>query len=702
MNLRLLFLLCAVLLGVVASAIPSQAGPYKVEVTTDPAIPVLGKATLTITITSAGEPVTDANVRAITQMPGMVMGEREESATPIAGKPGAYTAPAVFAMEGKYEVRVTINGSQGRAVAVVPLQTGQNTVSTGIDYPRIAIWALVIGVAVIVVLRMRTTGQKLAVKGIFSASVLWSLLFLGLAFAGAIYAINNFRRPGSMTPLEAQGMEMNTPAPEGITPVTLATAEREPFAASVRYTGQAVGNVEQDVIPRVSGILIWMPFYVGDKVTKGQVIAKLDTSQLDPDLAARQAGADSASNAMEVARSDYKQAQAGVSEAQAELAQFQGALDESKANLESSKEERKAADAELTSVQADLETALAGVTSADADQAYYAKQAARADSLFAAGAISQEQAQRKRADSQKADAAAMQARQMVRSAEAKIVSAQANIRKSNAQIVAAEKRIVQAQSELMSHHAHVRTAQAAASSSAAKISQAQSEERQSSAMLSGATAAKGYALIKAETDGVITDRLISAGTLVSIGQPIVRIAQIAPIRLQANVAESDLTKVRVGAAVRVWHRGTTERPLLARVTSVSPSVDPAARTGTVEAIIQNTDRRFLPGEFLSMEISLGEDREHVTIPTAAVHITVTSGGDEPAHFVWVASGTGKEMAAHKRLITLGERSGDRVAVMSGLKPGDQVVIQGATELGEGNSIAAQAPDAFSRSSVVSG
>lgn len=701
--MKLLLLLCAAALSALVLATTTQAGPYRVDVVTDPPVVSIGKSILMITVKADGKPVTDAQVRAITQMPGMPMGEHEELAKPVAGRPGVYSAPAAFAMEGAYEVRVTINGSKGRSVAVLPMQTGVSTAQpTGINFVKIGMWSLAAALAVFVVVRMRRTGQSVNVGQVFKPNVLWSLLLLGGALAVALYAINNLRRPGSMTPLAAQGMEMSTPAPEGSTPVVLATAERESLGASVRYTGQVKGYVEQDVLPRVTGTLLWMPFYVGDVVKKGQVIAKLDTSQLGPELAEKQAGVNTASTAIGVAQSDYREAQAAVWEAQAELEQFQGGLAEAKANLDAVKQDRIAADAALTSAEADLANAQAAVSAAEADQSYFAKQADRADSLLAAGAISQELAQRRRADAQKADAAVLQARQSVRGAQARLDGAKANIRKADAQTVMANKRIDQAQSELMTHHAHVRTTQAAAASAQQKIAQAQSQAKEADALYSGAAASKGYAQIVAETNGVVTDRLISAGTLVNPGQPILRIAQVSPVRLQANVAEADIAKIRVGATVHVWHRDTDERPLLAQVTSVSPSLDAEARTGVVEAVVQNVDRKFLPGQFLTMEIATGQTKDAVTVPLSAIHTTMAGAGQE--RFVWVAVETDGRIIAHRRKVKVGAQSGNRVSIISGLIQGDKVVVQGGTELVDGQSLSPQSAGDISNpeDSVVGG
>src|SRR5690606_15227500 len=125
-----------------------------------------------------------------------------------------------------------------------------------------------------VVYRMRQTGQKVHWRGLFSRPVLGGLAVLLVMLAIVVYGVNRGRRPGAMTPLEAQGMEMSMPAPPGTAAVELATVRRGPVQSRVRYTGQAVGYIEQDVYPRVTGNLLWMPFYAGDRVKKGQLLAR--------------------------------------------------------------------------------------------------------------------------------------------------------------------------------------------------------------------------------------------------------------------------------------------------------------------------------------------------------------------------------------------------------------------------------------------
>src|SRR5690242_11555275 len=98
------------------------AGPYRVEITTEPAVIPVGKVRLNLNVTAAsGKPVAGAQVRALVQMPAMPMGEQEQAAMPQPGRPGVYTAPAALAMEGEYNATIRINGPQGSGRAIIPL-----------------------------------------------------------------------------------------------------------------------------------------------------------------------------------------------------------------------------------------------------------------------------------------------------------------------------------------------------------------------------------------------------------------------------------------------------------------------------------------------------------------------------------------------------------------------------------------------------
>ena len=103
-------------------------GSYQLDIATSPAVVPVSSLTINVLLrTSAGSPVSGADIKNLTQMPGMPMGEIDETATPLAGQPGVYTVPAKLVMAGSYNSTFHINGSEGRATIVIPISTGDNT-----------------------------------------------------------------------------------------------------------------------------------------------------------------------------------------------------------------------------------------------------------------------------------------------------------------------------------------------------------------------------------------------------------------------------------------------------------------------------------------------------------------------------------------------------------------------------------------------
>ncbi|HEY0868569.1 MAG TPA: efflux RND transporter periplasmic adaptor subunit [Fimbriimonas sp.] len=699
--LNLFFVLLASLLAAAALAVDTTAGPYRLSVVTEPDPVPVGRATLKIKITDeAGKPVEGAQVRAIARMPGMPMGEKEQPGQPVPGEAGTYTAPTVFGMEGLYEVEVNVTGPQGNGKGVVEMTPGKPSGDAGggkFTVVPILIGLGVLGLAIFVILRMRKTGQSVDPRPIFTLPVIGSLLILAAAILLVRYAVLNWRRPGAMDPIEAQIMDMSAPAPEGTTAVSLATAELKPIAATVTYTGQAVGYVETDVVPRVSGTIVWMPYYVGQQVKKGQLLARLDTSQTEPEVAMRSAGVNTAQQEVSVATSEYNMALDMVSEARAEVSMARSDVAEAEAMLEAAKQGRNTAAAEVASAQAEVQAMQADLQSAQAENEYMQADLKRMQQLHSQGAVSGDEFQKAQADANKAAAMVRGAREQVRKAESMVRSARAMAKKVESEIAAAQKKVQQAQAGLRAKQAQVRRAQSGAEAARQGIGKARAMVQESVAGLKGATTQRGYSELRAQTDGVITQRQISPGQTVSPGQAVLKVAQINPIRLQANVPEGDLARIEVGARVSITHRGRDEQPAVARVTSVSPSLDAQARTGIVEAVLANPSRRFLPGQFVTMSITVGEQATDLTIPVAAVQQDVVPGqgtiSTGTQAFVWTASpieNLAGQYTVSRTPVELGDVMGDLVAVREGLRPGQQVVVQGSGNLRAGQTVVSTA------------
>ncbi len=644
------------------AALGGTAGPYQVEVTTDPAVVPVGKARLLIRVSQGGKPAEGVKVTTFTAMPGMSMGEREETAQPRAGEPGVFEAPAAFPMGGAYTIAVTVSGPAGTGKASLQVSTGASSGAAGGDMP----WGwfaggLVVLVAVALVgWRMRATGQAIPWRGLLTRPVLTGLILLAVMAGISLYAIRTFRRPGAMTPIEAQVMEMNMPAPEGVTPVELAEVRRGDVAQVVRYTGQAVALDEQPVYARTTGVVDWMPFYQGDRVVRGQTLARLDVTQLEPRLAETRAAAEEAAQSRYSAEGEYLQARAQLDTARAEVGQFQGGLE--------------AARARVREVEAQ-------VRAAEVDSLAWRRRLERSRQLAEQDALSREEFERERADAAAAEGKAGEAR-------ARLVQARAEVRSAS--------------SELMSHHAHVREAAAGVETRRRQVGEAASRASSAQARSQAAGAELQYANIVATLDGVVTQRLVSPGVLVEPGQAVLRVARVDPIRLQANVAQSDLVQLNAGNRVRA--RDSRGNWVDGRITSVRPALDPSDRLGLVESVVRNPDRAFLPGAYVVMDLVVGEERNASYVPAAAVQTATASSEDvlpvAPSRFVWVAEpAENNQFQVRRQSVKTGPSDGQKTAILEGLESGQQVVTAGYEYLREGQAVAPVRPVAVPQAQV---
>ncbi len=159
------------------------------------------------------------------------------------------------------------------------------------------------------------------------------------------------------------------------------------------------------------------------------------------------------------------------------------------------------------------------------------------------------------------------------------------------------------------------------------------------------------------------------------------------------MSESDLSKVRVGSHILVNNQDGNIKPLTAQITSVAPSVDPSGRTGVVEAIVPNRDSRFLPGQYVTMDISTGRNTNTLRIPTRALRYhAAPSGGvisTQTTPSVWVAepvAGQEGQYTVHEVEVKVGLSDEKSTEILAGLKAGQKVVVAGQDYLKNGDTV----------------
>ncbi len=210
--------------------------------------------------------------------------------------------------------------------------------------------------------------------------------------------------------------------------------------------------------------------------------------------------------------------------------------------------------------------------------------------------------------------------------------------------------------------AQLRSAQAAVEMAQARRRQAESKLSQVEAQITGAEVTAGYARIEAPFAGIVTERRLDPGSLATPGMPILMIDQAGRYRLEAAIPESRLALLKIGQSVAVSIASLSET-LDGKVAEIVPAVDAASRT-FIARIALPPHASLRSGMFGRARIPAG-DQVSLQVPSEAV---ITKG---QLQYVMVVEGE----VARRRLVTLGDLSDGRYEVLSGLRGGDQVVLE---------------------------
>lgn len=226
-----------------------------------------------------------------------------------------------------------------------------------------------------------------------------------------------------------------------------------------------------------------------------------------------------------------------------------------------------------------------------------------------------------------------------------------------------------AEAALATAQEHLRTLQSVGNTEQVKTAQAQVEAARG--QYQSAEAQYNYSEVRSPLTGIIADRPLFPGDMASTGQPLFVVMDISRIVARANVPQAEAVAVKIGqpAVIRLADR-SVELP--GKVTVVSPATDPASTTLQVWVEAANPGEQLKPGASARVAITVA------TIPDAtAVPATAIVPAEEGGSAVVTVSGSN---TAHQKKVEVGVREGDKVQILSGVSPGDQVIVVGAIGL----------------------
>ena len=190
--------------------------------------------------------------------------------------------------------------------------------------------------------------------------------------------------------------------------------------------------------------------------------------------------------------------------------------------------------------------------------------------------------------------------------------------------------------------------------------------------------------LRAPFSGVLGIREINVGQYLAGGAPIVSLQAIRPTYVNFTVPQQEIGRIAVGAPIEVTS-DALGAPESGRIQAFDSVIDEATRNVRVQAIFENRSMKLRPGMFVEAQLARGAKAPVITLPASA--ISYAPFGDSVFIVEDVKGPDGKTYkGVRQQFVKLAGSRGDQVGVVSGLKPGEEVVTSGAFKLRPGAAV----------------
>lgn len=201
--------------------------------------------------------------------------------------------------------------------------------------------------------------------------------------------------------------------------------------------------------------------------------------------------------------------------------------------------------------------------------------------------------------------------------------------------------------------------------------------RQAEATLKELTIAYNDHTLVAPITGYISKRHVDKGSMSSPGKPVVTISKEDQLKIVTSLTEKEFVYIKKGMPVKISVDAYPEKVFEGSVTIICPTIDPATRTGELEIHIDNQEKLLRSGMYARINLLLGRKEAAVIYRDALLNIPGT--GD---YFVFVV----EDGKAVQKNIKTGIHQGLFIEVISGILPGEQIIISGQNRLRDGMTV----------------
>jgi multidrug resistance efflux pump len=391
--------------------------------------------------------------------------------------------------------------------------------------------------------------------------------------------------------------------------VEVATVQLGDIARVLQTTGTVVSANEVQISSKVEQRIIWLDVRESDRVTKGQVLVRLDATELE---------------------AQTRQAQAEIRVAQARLRDIEAG---------SRIQEIRGAEAAVRQAEAQLASARAAAEDARRD-------VERQRQLLAIGGASQQE---------------------VDHAQTRHEAARSQVEATEAAVTAARERL-----------GLLREGAAQTQLALAREQVAQAKDK-----LAYWQAQAQFYVIRSPLSGVVTRVYQHTGDLASPKAPVLAIADTSQTIIRSSITDTEAARFRVGQPVNAEVDALPgDKAVPLRISRIYPAADAGSQLVTVEVAAPVLAGRVKEGSLARLSVILEKRSAVVVVPAYA--IVARPGGKLVA--LVVSDGKSEE-----RAVQLGIEAGDRVEVLTGLRPGEQLIVRGQERLKGGVDVKVKPP-----------
>jgi len=221
--------------------------------------------------------------------------------------------------------------------------------------------------------------------------------------------------------------------------------------------------------------------------------------------------------------------------------------------------------------------------------------------------------------------------------------------------------------------------------SQAEFDRAVADVRQTDARVEEIRAGIERKTIRAPFTGTLGLRQVNLGQYLAGGDALVTLQSLNPIYVNFGVPQQSADEMPIGRAVHITSDRPTGAEWTGRITAIDSLVDETTRNIQVQATLANPNGKLRPGMFVQTEVVLGPTQTVMALPASA--ISYAPYGDSVFVVADMKSKDGRTYkGVRQEFVKVGPARGDQIAIVSGLRPGDEVVTSGVFKLRNGAAV----------------